>query len=310
MSRVLITGVNGFVGHHLAHELSAQGYEVVGVGRESAPATGLGSILKEYVPCDLTKSEDVSRLPFSELDAVINLAGLAAVGQSFDNPKLYMDVNVAVLSVMCDQIEKLGLKNLRVVAISSGAVYASSQEMPLTESSKTDADSSPYSASKLAMETYAKEFKKKGYDCVIARPFNHIGPGQLGGFLLPDLYEKLQLSPDGVLRVGNLQTERDYTDVRDVAKAYIALATSEKLTHDTYNVCTGRAISGERLLKTLADASHKTDVKVVVDDKLFRPSDSPILFGDNSRLKEDTEWSPAIPLEQSVADFVRWKEAN
>lgn len=309
MSEILITGINGFVGQHLAHEFNAQSYDVIGVGRESAPVPELYGLVKEYVPCDMTKPDDVSKIPFKRLKAVINLAGLAAVGKSFDDPDLYMDVNVSVLSVMCEQIKTLELKNLRVVAVSSGAVYAPDQPMPLIEESLTDKTSSPYVASKLAMEDYAKKFKNDGYECVIARPFNHIGPGQLGGFLLTDLYDKLQSSPDGVLRVGNLKTQRDYTDVRDVAKAYVALATSKKLTYDTYNVCTGRAISGERMLKTMAKACGKKDIKVEVDDKLFRSSDSPILYGDNSRLQKDTGWTPVIPFEQTVADFVVSKQA-
>lgn len=307
MSRILVTGVNGFVGHHLARELFAQGYDVVGVGNESVLSAGLEGVVKEYVSCDLTKPEDVARIPFFSLSAVINLAGIADVGKSFNDPELYMDVNVGVLSVMCKQIEKLGLKKLRVVAISSGAVYASNQQMPLTEASRTDSGSSPYAASKIAMEKYALEFRAAGFNCVMARPFNHIGPGQLGGFLLPDLYKKLLASSDGTLRVGNLQTERDYTDVRDVTKAYTALATSQTLGYDTYNVCSGRSISGVQLLETLMVASQKTNTRVVLDDKLLRPSDSPILFGDSSRLQKDTGWSPTILFEKSVSDFVKWK---
>lgn len=307
MSEILVTGINGFVGHHLANELVAQGHEVIGAGREAQVTEGLEDVVKEYFCCDFTNSDEVSKLPLSHLSAIINLAGLAAVGPSFDNPALYMDVNVSVLSVVCEQIKTLGLKDLRVVAVSSGAVYSSSQPMPLSEVSQTDKTSSPYAASKLAMEEYANNFRSAGYDCVVARPFNHIGPGQLSGFLLPDLYENIEASIDGVIKVGNLQTKRDYTDVRDVARAYIALATNDKLGSPIYNVCSGQAISGEELLQALEKARDRTDLKVVVDDKLFRPSDSPVLYGDNSRLREETGWSPAIPFEQTVTDFVASK---
>lgn len=309
MTEILVTGVNGFVGHHLASELIAQGYKVVGMGREKFAATRLAGVLEDYISCDFTKREDVVKIPFARLGGIINLAGLAAVGPSFDNPDLYLDVNVSVLSTMCEQIKKLGLHDLRIVAVSSGAVYASGQPMPLNELSQTDKTSSPYAASKIAMEDYASKFRDDGFDCVVARPFNHIGPGQLNGFILPDLYEKIVSSVDNTIRVGNLQTQRDYTDVRDVARAYISLATSQRLTSPIYNVCSGKAISGEELLIAVEKACDKTNLEVVVDDKLFRPSDSRVLYGDSSRLREQTGWAPTISLEQTIADFVTSRQA-
>lgn len=307
MSLILVTGVNGFVGHHLARELVERGHGVVGAGHESTPSERLKELLNDYIVCDLTEPEQVARIPFEKLDAIINLAGLADIGRSFKDPDLYMRVNVGVLSVMCDEIKALGVRNIRIVAISSGAVYAAGQKMPLTELSKTDESSSPYSASKLAMEKFALNFRTEGYDCVIARPFNHIGPGQAGGFLLPDLYEKVVAAKTEV-RVGNLDTKRDYTDVRDVVRAYISLATKDSLKHDLYNVCSGKARPGTEVLKTLKGALNRNELRTIVDEKLFRPSDSPVLYGDNSRLRQDTGWAPIIPFEESVKDFVDSKK--
>jgi len=305
MAKILVTGVNGFVGKHLARELAVTGHEVTGASRDQMADPSIEKYLSDYHACDLTNSGEVSDLPLDSLDSVINLAGLAAVGKSFDEPERYLQINVSVFSILADRIRELGNKSLRIVAISTGAVYDPNQPLPLTESSKTAPGTSPYAASKIAMEDAAKGFRSEGYSCVIARPFNHIGPGQEQGFLLPDLYSKISSQSGSEIKVGNLETMRDYTDVRDVARAYVSLATTNKLQYDIYNVCSGRAISGNEILDKLKKVMGKPDLKTVVDQSLFRPSDQPILFGDNSRLKSETKWQPTIPLEKTLKDFVQ-----
>lgn len=308
MSNILVTGVNGFVGQHLAKEIAASGHTVFGVSRENKVTPEIKSVITEYIACDLTKTKDVENIPFSELDAVINLAGLATVGQSFDKAELFMEVNVAVLSVMCARIRQLGLKKLRIIAASTGTVYSPKQDMPLTENSAVDGLLSPYAASKLAMEEYANKFYEEGFDCAVVRPFNHIGPGQAPGFIIPDLYEKVVNPTGNKMMVGNLETQRDFTDVRDVARAYILLATKKSLGHLTYNVCSGRYFFGLEILQTIMKVCDRTDIETVVDKELFRPSDTPILFGDNNRLHKETGWSPTIPLEQTILDYVEWRK--
>jgi GDP-4-dehydro-6-deoxy-D-mannose reductase len=160
------------------------------------------------------------------------------------------------------------------------------------------------------MEELSLKYRAEGLDCVVARPFNHIGPGQMEGFLLPDLYKKVtesQASGEPLL-VGNLTTKRDYTDVRDVVKAYVKLIESQDLNHGIYNVCTGRSVSGEEILAKLLAELKLTDVHPKVDESLFRPSDTPELYGDNTRLKINTGWEPQIPLEQTIKDFVASKQ--
>lgn len=304
MQEILITGINGFVGRHLAQELVAQGWNVIGLGHGPEPAPKVDKFISKYIDCDLTNQKAVSKLPLNEVQAVINLAGMAAVGQSFDEPDLYMKVNVGVLTTLCERIKQLGRKDLRILAISTGAVYAPNQSMPLTENSLVSSASSPYAASKVAMEAVGQSFRAEGYDCVIARPFNHIGPGQAQGFLLPDLYEKIRSVKGSKIRVGNLQTQRDYTDVRDIARAYMALATKDRLEHAIYNVCSGKPVPGTTLFEKLKIACNRIDLRTVEDENLFRPSDSPILYGDNSRIYRETGWQPTIPLEQTIRDFV------
>jgi GDP-4-dehydro-6-deoxy-D-mannose reductase len=305
MLKILVTGVNGFVGKHLARELKSRGYEVMGLGHEASAHPDVMKAVDKYEVCDLTVDEQVNSLDLAGVNAVINLAGLANAGASFDAEKLYKKVNVEVL-------EKLGNHMLnsdskaRLIAISSGALYDPNQPLPLTETSKTVSQSSPYAMSKLMMEDVAKDLKGQGLDCVTIRPFNHFGPGQMPGFLIPDLYQKLgQAREGGTITVGNLATKRDYTDVRDVVKAYADLAASETLGFDLYNVCSGTSRSGQEVLDTMLTVMGLADkVSVEVDQSLIRPSDPAELYGSYERLNEETGWEPTIPFEQTIQDIV------
>lgn len=309
MSEVIVTGVNGFVGHHLAKELDEQGWNVLGVGTDPLAASSVKDSLKDYFNCDLTDYESVSRLPLKHVRAIINLAGLAAVGPSFEQPGLYMRVNTSVLDTLCKAAIEQEAKDIRILAISSGAVYKAGQVMPLTENSQLQPESSPYAASKIAMEELAADYRSNGLDCIVVRPFNHIGPGQGEGFILPDLHKKLveaRHSGDKML-VGNLTTKRDYTDVRDVARAYVELIGQTTLQEGVYNVCTGKSVSGEEILDYLKRELGYEDIVIEVDEKLFRPSDAPDLYGDNTRLKQETGWRPVFNLEKTISDFVSAK---
>lgn len=310
VEKVIVTGVNGFVGNHLVNELLEQNYQVIGVGREEQQNPELDGKLESYHVCDLADYKQVASLPIKGARTIINLAGLAAVGPSFDNPELYMRINTAVLDTVCRAALEQEAEDIRIVSISSGAIYDPNQAMPLTEGSKLAPESSPYAASKIAMEELSLNYRDKGLDCVVARPFNHIGPGQLPGFILPDLYQKITEAKERgetTLAVGNLTTCRDYTDVRDVVKAYVGLVAAESLEHSIYNVCTGRSISGEEILNQLLSALGAEDMEVTVDKDLFRPSDAPDLYGNNSLLKQDTGWSPTIAIDQTIKDFITSK---
>lgn len=307
MKKIIVTGINGFVGGHLAKELFAQDHKVIGVGREENVTPELANKVNDYYSCDLSDYEQVKKLPLNQLSAVINLAGLAAVGPSFDQPDLYMQVNTAVLDTVCKAAIEQNVTGLRILSISSGAVYSSDQAMPLTEESILSPESSPYAASKIAMEKLSLKYREAGLDCVVARPFNHIGPGQMPGFILPDLYKKVteaQAGGEKIINVGNLTTRRDYTDVRDVAKAYVDLISASTLNHGIFNVCTGRSLSGEEILTMLLTELKAQDIATKVDEELFRPSDALDLCGDSSRLSHDTGWAPTIDIQKSIADFV------
>lgn len=306
MSAILVTGINGFVGGHLAVALNDSGIEVSGIITEADLNKQLLPLVARKYSCDLTDDKQVSKINLSSYDAIIHLAGLANVGLSYSHPELYMKVNVVPLINLCKNLLRQKV-SARLITISSGTVYDNHQPIPFTETSKLAGSGSPYVMSKIAMEKAAKEYIDQGIDCVIARPFNHTGPGQNKGFLVPDLFHKIQEAKrtGAPLLVGNLATRRDYTDVRDVVKAYISLATngSNSLSSHIYNICSNQSHSGEEILKLIRQFISETDdIKVEVDSALIRPDEPVELRGDNSLIQKDTGWTPSIPFQQTLKD--------
>jgi GDP-4-dehydro-6-deoxy-D-mannose reductase len=299
---ILVTGSNGFVGTHLSLELSNHGYRVIGVDRNGDKATA------NYRSVDLTKSSDVQKIDFKEIDAVIHLAGLAAVGPSFDEPMKYITTNIGIEVNLFEAALQQNTKP-KFLIISSGALYDTSAKLPLTEKSKV-LPSSPYSVSKLGQEQVGLYYQTRGFECVIARPFNHIGPGQGLGFLLPDLAKQIadiEKDNGGVVLVGNLESSRDYTDVRDIVRAYRLLLEKGK-SGEIYNICSGAAVSGNEILTNLVSL---TNSKVIIkkDPERLRPSDTPILFGSNAKIYKDTGWKPEIKLAKTLSDvMIDWRK--
>lgn len=302
MKKILITGVSGFVGKHLARELFENNILVYGCGLDSSPPESINDIIKNFTPnCDLTNPKEVAKLPLKEVDAIIHLAGLAAVGASFDNPQKYIEVNSAIFTNMCEYYLHSKNQRPRIVAISSGAVYDPDAGLPLKENSPVKV-SSPYVLSKLLVENQAEYYKNRGLDCVVARPFNHIGPGQGEGFLVPDILK--QLHTGDILSLGNIDTKRDYTDVRDVVRAYRLLATTPKLKHFKYNICSGYSTSGKQIIDNLCTKLNKKDIIINTNKSKVRPTDALDIYGDYSKLKQDTGWQPLISLNQTLTEII------
>lgn len=312
MTKVLVTGVNGFVGHHVAHELRDRGVEVVGIGNQPSLEENLSGVVGDYVSCDLTSPEGVAQIDLRVVDAIINLAGFAKVGESRGQGELYNRVNVGVHTVLYEECLRQGVTP-RIVAVSTGAVYDPEQPMPITEESVLIPDdlTNEYVVSKKLTERAVAKFKDRGLRCIIARPFNHTGPGQLPGFLLPDLYEQVQESQasGSPMKVGNLETKRDFTDVRDVAKAYVDLALCDDgdIKHDVYNICSGRSVQGKEILRLLAEACGIADLKTEIDPARLRPNDVMDIYGSHDQLTADTGWNPTFSIEQTIRDFVSKK---
>lgn len=299
--RIAISGVNGFVGHHLARELKNKGAHLIGVGHDPGLSGDLKGIVDEYHSQDLADMWPA----IADVDGVVHLAGLAAVGPSFDAPQHYINTNSAIFTNLCEYY--LGQeKRPRIILVSSGAIYSPTQPMPINESGEI-AFGSPYAISKVLNEHQADYYRLRGLDCVVARPFNHIGPGQAMGFILPDFYDRIENAQDNTILVGNIDTKRDYTDVRDIVGAYTLMMTAPELGSGVYNICSGVSLSGREILSKLKIAMDRPDIDIEIDRSLVRPTDIPEITGDSSRLQKELGWSPSIHIDQTIKDFVRSK---
>lgn len=302
MQRVMVTGANGFVGQHLVKALAENGKEVIGIGGQIGSASKPEHI-SEYFVVDLGDAEAVNKLDFTKIDGIIHLAGLAAVGPSFDNPMKYINANIGIQTNMFQAAVSQGATP-RFLIISSGALYDAKAPLPLTEESKV-IPSSPYAVSKIGQEQMAGYFGQRGFECIIARPFNHIGPGQNPGFIVPDIAQQIVTHEKGesdTIMVGNLDAERDFTDVRDIARAY-RLLIEKGVAGETYNICSGKALSGHDILNGLLKASDSTASTQEDPDKM-RPSDNPIIYGSNAKIADATSWQPEISIDQTLADVI------
>ncbi len=285
----LITGASGFVGPHLADHLADMGDAVEGRGHEDGP-----DLLDHDGWIDLM----VDRSP----DVVYHLAGWSDVGGSWNSPLETLRANsegtLAILEAA--RRAKVG----RVIVVSSADVYgiASPASLPLGESAPVQ-PRSPYGASKAAAEAIAAQYHRGwGLDVVIVRPFNHIGPGQSPRFVAPSIAEKIaraELDGGGVVTHGDLSPERDFTDVRDVVRAYRLIAERGR-PGAIYNLCSGKAVAMSTVLETLVSMA-RVPVTTEPDPALIRPVDLPVLRGSHAALTDDTGWEPSIPLSDTLA---------
>ncbi len=301
---ILITGINGFVGEHVAREFKSRGFSVSGVGHQSQPAEKVSDLIDSYVSCNLLDEEQVNqRLPIASCRAVIHLASLANVGESFDQPRRYMTDNGVMVHNLLQRTKELHATS-RIIVVSTGALYDPNQPQPLNESSATRPNS-PYAIGKLMAEDVVEYYRLTGLDAVVVRPFNHIGPGQGLGFILPDFYKQLiESQENGEILVGNINTKRDYTDVRDIARAYGELALASTLNHSTYNICSGISLSGREILEYIQDEAKVGSVTITIDPDKVRPTDISEIRGDASRLQQETGWKPEIPIQQTIRDYI------
>ncbi len=294
--RALVTGGRGFVGTWLATHLAASGDEVVATGEE----------------VDVTDAEAVRRsLADIEPEAVYHLAGWAAVGSSWESPAGVFSVNANGALHVLDAARRLP-NPPKVLIISSAEVYGRVRpdQLPLTEDMAVS-PVSPYAASKVAAEVVARQAHLGfGLDVFIARPFNHIGPGQSPGFVVSDLAKRIveaENSGASTLQMGNPTPRRDLTDVRDVVRAY-RLLVERGTPGETYNVCSGEDVVIGDLARRLIELSGAT-LELSSGTVDLRPVDVPVLRGDAAKLRAATGWTPELALDDTLRDVLAyWRE--
>lgn len=290
--KALVTGSSGFAGRHLTEHLVAVGDEVSGLDRSD------GVDIRDAVAVTETLGE-------LRPEVVFHLAGWADVGASWDDARGAFEANaVGTLNVL-EAARLAGAR--RVIVVGSADVYGivTPDVLPLTEAHPVK-PMSPYAASKLGAEALAMQaWYGRGLETIVVRAFNHLGPRQSPAFVAPAIAHRVARNErDGSTRVevGNLTPRRDFTDVRDVVRAYRLLA-ELGTPGEIYQVCSGVDVSIGELAEKLVGLSERP-MELAPDPDLQRPVDLPVLRGSYDKLAAATGWAPQIPLDQTLADLL------
>lgn len=295
--RALVTGAAGFAGRHLIEALVGQGHSVVGADRAQPPRPLPAGV--ELVSLDVTDEQACWEVVHAARpDLVLHLAGVAHVGRAEADPRTCFAVNTEgtanMLAACLD-----GHANVRFLLASSAEVYGRVAEgdLPVREDHPLRPGTA-YAASKACAEMRVHHAVSKGLHAVIARAFNHIGPGQSDDFVASAFAQQLATIEAGlaepVVRVGNLAARRDFSDVIDTVVGYLAcLEVGEP--GESFNVTSGTAVSIQELLDTLVRLA-RVDVRVEVDPDRMRPIDVPVFHGDGTLLAERCGFRPRLDL--------------
>jgi GDP-4-dehydro-6-deoxy-D-mannose reductase len=306
---IVVTGATGFAGSHLLDLLAREGQTAIGCRRPSsrvpAPRPGISWLEIDLLDRDRVEAMVADVRP----GAIYHCAGAPHVGTSWTHTTSALAANVLTTHHVLSAVRR-SVPECRVLVTGSAMVYRTSDEA-LTESSPLG-PSSPYGVSKLAQEMLARRaHDDDGVDLVLTRSFNHIGPRQDPGFVTSAIARQIALIEAGrspaVLTVGNLDTRRDVTDVRDTVRGYRAVMTKGQ-PGSPYNVCTGRALPIRQLVRELV-AQANVKVEIRTDPALLRPNDTPLVLGDPRRVQHDTGWAPEIPIERTLSDLLAyWRD--
>ena len=291
--RALITGAGGFVGSHLVKHLAESGDTVIETDQS---ADGI----------DITDADAVAGLlEDARPEVIYHLAGWADVGGSWSAPTTAFRVNAeGTLNVLLASV-KSGVE--RVLVVSSADVYGAvaERDLPIVETTPLR-PVSPYAASKVAADFLGLQaFLGRGLGVLRVRAFNHLGPGQTDKFVASALASRIahnEIDGTDVLPIGNLSARRDFTDVRDVVRAYRMLVT-HGTPGEVYNVCSGSDTAVQELAEKLLSGASRP-MRFETDESLLRPVDVPVLRGDHTKLTDATGWEPIIPLAQTLADLL------
>jgi GDP-4-dehydro-6-deoxy-D-mannose reductase len=310
--RVLISGIAGFAGSHLAELALRAGAEVAGIVLPGAPTHHLAAVQREVQTFagDLREAGTAARiLAEARPDRVFHLAGASVVGTSWAERTEVLRTN---LETTYQLLEGLRSHPAPCLLVSSGEVYGvvPDDEQPIPET-RPVAPVSPYGLSKACQEIYGGYYvRAERVPVVIARAFNHVGPRQGPGFVASDVARQVAAIEKGlappILEIGTLTTRRDFTDVRDVVRAYWLLL-ERAGPGEVCNVASGHAVPIQALVESLLALSTRP-IEVRQQADRVRPIDLPLLVGDARRLRSLTGWRPTIGFEQSVVDILEdWR---
>jgi GDP-4-dehydro-6-deoxy-D-mannose reductase len=306
--RVFITGATGFAGRHLMALLPPLENIVYGTAYPQPPHPEEKNILH----LDLRSERDVfEAVKQAQPQWVFHLAAISNVGTSWAKKRETLETNVMGTFHLFEALKKFA-PEARVLFVSSSDIYGFSpgSKGAAPETFAEDDPfhlASPYALTKFSGELMAGFYSRwEGLDIIIVRPFPHTGPGQSPDFVCSDWARQvIQIergSQEPVIRVGNLEAQRDFTDVRDTVRAYILLVQKGRK-GEVYNVCRGRGVALREILEILISSALKK-VRVEQDPERLRKVDIPCLIGDNRKIKAETGWEPQVPLETTLAELL------
>ncbi len=305
--KALIIGGAGFVGAYLIRELASAGAEVHAT---CLPSESIKEACEVHT-LDIMNAEDISALLAEVVpDVIFHLAAQSSVAVSWKKPQLTANINVVGSINVLEAVRAAEKKDIRVIMIGTGEEYGFIREgaCPLSEDEPLD-PGNIYAATKACQEMisriYVRAYKM---DIVMVRAFNHSGPAQSDIFVISDFCKQIAEAEKGMrppeMKVGNLSAMRDFTDVRDVVRAYRLLA-EKGVGGRVYNIGRGRAVEIQYILDTALSLSE-ADITVTQDPARMRASDIPIIEPDVSRIFVDTGWKAEITMEQTISDTLGW----
>ncbi len=309
--KTLITGIAGFAGSHLTEHLISQGHEVSGIILPGEPVENVRHLLDRITlfEGDIRNSETLQPI-FSKArpDWVFHLAALSSTGASWNNPALAFEVNVIGGIRLLEAC--LPLKDhLRVVLVTSAEIYGGGDAAGVLTEDSPYSPRNPYAVTKLALDLSAEQMARANdLQLIRMQPMNHTGPRQGPGFAITDFARQIVEIETGkgepLLKVGNLDSSRDFSDVRDIARAY-TLAAERGAAGEAYLICTGKCWRIRDALETLLSFSE-VPITVEQDPGKIRPVDSNTFSASPSKFAETTGWRPEIPFEQTLRDTLEY----
>lgn len=315
--RALITGISGFVGSNLEKALTQNGYEVWGTTRNSCSHTVCSGMKSNVIQINYSEEEITGIINEIQPDEIYHLAGQSSVKYSWDNKEETFETNVIITLRMLEALRKSDMRDkTKLILVGSSEEYGliNNGNNPIKETEPLR-PISPYGVSKASTSLLFQQYVEVyGLKVIYARPFNHIGPGQEVGFVTSDFakqisdIEKNIIPP--VISVGNLEAKRDFTDVRDIVRAYVMLA-QRGMVGEIYNISSGEPLSIKYILDYLLSLSTHKNIKVEQDHTRMRPSEFPVYIGDSSKIKGKISWEKEYSIEQSLQDILDyWRNLN
>jgi GDP-4-dehydro-6-deoxy-D-mannose reductase len=309
--RVLITGATGFAGRHLVSLCSAQGStEIIGIGRRPGAEADPPAELAAYHAIDLSEPGEANRVVGSTSpEMVFHLAAEASVANSWADPANVINYNVSSTLNLLEAVRTLA-PGARVLVACSGEEYGAPEQLPVTEEHPLR-PKNPYAVSKASVDIAAGFYADAyGLRIVRTRAFNHAGPGQFDNYVMSNFARQIAEGEasgdsDGSVEVvtGNPDIRRDFTDVRDVVRAYWLAV--ERAEPGAYNVCSSRSVAIAEILSGLARHTE-LEVRTRTDPKRFRQNEVMEIRGSHDKLTRATGWEPEIPLDQTLHDMLEW----